>query len=125
MEARCRAGAACGAGSITGTGCSHGVSAIPFFPVDVVLGLENMDEGSFQNAFKAVCRETPHCPWFIAFGDIQPLNPDHPKAGEKRRLLIHTELIASIEINATWGSKHCLHIVKASEEYTAEFRLRL
>ena len=82
-----------------------------------------MDEGGLQKVFKGGYKETPHCLWFLAFGDIQPLDPDHPKAGEKKRLLIHGELIASIEINSTWRSKHCLYIVTPSVEYTAEFRL--
>lgn len=85
--------------------------------------MQCVDKGGFQKVFKGLYKETPRCLWFIAFEDIQPLHSDHPKAGEKRRLLVHTELLASIEINSTWGSKHCLRIVTASVEYTAEFRL--
>lgn len=109
------------AGSSMGMGCSPGVRAIPCVCPGHGFGMQHVDEGGFQRGYK----ETPRCLWFIAFGDVQPLDRDHPKAGEKRRLLIHTELIASIEINSIWGSKHCLRIVTPSVEDTAEFRLRL
>lgn len=88
-------------------------------------GVQHIDERGFYKVFKAEYKETPSCLWFIAFEDIQPFNPDHPKAGKKRRFLIHIELIASIEINSIWGSKYCLHIVTPSVEYTVKFRLWL
>lgn len=78
--------------------------------------------GNFSNRFSS--RGTP-CLWFIACVDIQSLDLHHPKAGEKMRLFILTELIASIEINSMWGSKHCLHIVTLSVEHSVEFELWL
>lgn len=107
-------------GSNTGIGSSRGVSAIPVSAPDIVLGYSIRVRKLFKWDFKV---GGTLCLWFTVFVDIQPLDPDHPKVGEKTRLLILTELIESIEINSMWESTDCLHIVRLSMEHTVEFEL--
>lgn len=109
-------------GSNTGMGSSWGVQCHPCVCPRHGFAIQCTGEETFQMGFQG--GGTP-CLWFIAFVDTQPLDLYHLKAAERMRLLILIELIASIEINSMWASKHCLHIITLSVEHTAEFELRL
>lgn len=108
-----------------GMGFSWGDGSLPVFALDMDLGCSMILREVFKRVPKQGAKRTPLCClWFIVLGHIQALNPDHHKTA-KRRLLIHRELIASIEIKSMWRIKDYLHVVTPSVEYAAEYRLCL